>query len=335
MVNAVTDATALLVIVGGLAGIFTIVFFSIFTIRKIDTILAILVSTVLSCFLMAPVISAFNHLVDIKVEGAIIDAGKAEIKAQRAEAERLKAENRVKLLEQEKLDNQIIIAKQSIEIEAFNDTIKLLENAQLSMQSFQKILELALLQSNLKQTLVRKEPLNTLSSGLGINAEYYNDEVLIVTTHDINAKFGVDLNEVKIVKLDGNTVVVSGIRSKFIGTSKNIKNTPIKEIRRNNYKNGVIASVVVQNNAQSLNLADKYADIYETEFQTKLSEGLELTFMDDAVVQLAQNFITVMLAPLYKNVKFTAGEQPEALPIVEYLQKELRDTNERRNALLD
>jgi hypothetical protein len=152
-------------------------------------------------------------------------------------------------------------------------------------------------------------------------------------THDINAKFGVDLNDVKIVKLDGNAVAVSGIHPIYIGADKNITTTPVKEIRRNNYKKGVISSVIVQNNAQSLNLADKYAESSKADFQAKIKN--ELNFMDDAVVQLAQNFIRVMLAPLYKNIKFTDDEQPNALPIVEYLQKELQVNNERKSELLD
>jgi hypothetical protein len=330
MVTVVESATAVLVIAGGLAGIFGITFLSIFKINKKSSILAIIVSTILSCIFMVPVISAFNNLIDLKVEGSIIDAGKAEIKAQRAEVERLKAENRVRMLEREKLDNQITMAKQSIEIEALNDNIKLLENAQLSMQSFQKILELALLQTNLKQTLVKKEPITEMEKGWGLRAEYLNDEMLAIITHDITAKFGVDLNEVKIAKIDGNTAVVSGIRSKFIGTSKNVTNTLLKEIRRNNYKRGVLVSVDTRYTSDALNLADKYAAAYETEFQTKLSEGLELGFMDEAVIQLAQNFIKVMFAPLYKNIRFDEAQLPDALPLMEYLQKELKDNQDRK-----
>jgi hypothetical protein len=335
MVDAVKTATVVLVIGGGFAGIFAIVLFSIFKIRKINANLAIMVSTLLSCFLMVPVISAFNNLVDIRVEGSIVDEGKAEIQAQRAELERLKAENRVKMLERERLDNQITIAKQSIEIEALNDNIKLLEHAELSMQSFQRILQIALLQTNLKQTLVRKEHLTPFESGWGFKADYFNDEILVILTHDINAKFGVDLNEIKIVKLDGNNVIVSGIRPKYIGSDRYITDIPVKEVRRVNYKKGIVASIRIENNPESLNKADKYAKEYEDDFQRKLSEGLELGFMNDAVVQLAQNFLTVMLAPLYKNIRFTDAEQPGALPLMEYLQKELKDNQNRKIELLE
>jgi hypothetical protein len=335
MVDTIKSATAILIIGGGIGGIFAIVFFSMLKIRKINSSLAIMASTVLSCFLMIPIISAFNNLVDIKVEGSIIDEGKAEIRAQRAEVERLKAENRIQMLEREKLDNQITMAKQSIEIEALDDNIKLLENAGISMQSFQKILEVALLQTNLRQTLVKKEPLTKIESGWGLRANYHYDEALVVITHDILAKFGVDLNEVKVSKLDGNVIAVSGIRPKFIGTERNISDTILKEYRTLNFKKGELSSVDTKYDSPSRGRIDREANMYESDFQRKLSEGLELGFMNDAVVQLAQNFLKVMLAPVYRDIKFTDSEQPDALPLMKYLQKELEEKQNRKIELLE
>jgi hypothetical protein len=94
--------------------------------------------------------------------------------------------------------------------------------------------------------------------------------------------------------------------------------------------------VVVQNNTQSMNLADNYAKTYETEFQTRLKEGLELGFMNDAVVKLAENFIRVIFAPIYKEIKFdNNSERAGALPLMEYLQKESEDSRRRKNELLE
>lgn len=335
MVDAVKSATAVLVIGCGIAGIFAVVLFSILKIRKISINAAIALPAVLSCFLMIPVISAFNNLVDTRIEGVIIDEGKAEIKAQKAEVARLKAENKIRELEREKLENQIVIAKQSIELQALNDNIKLLESAEISMQSFQKILEVALLQTNLKQTLVRKEPVTPLETGWGLRANYYYDEALVIIAHDIQAKFGVDLNEVKVSRQDDNTILVSGIRSKYIGSNKNISDTVLKEYRTLNFKNGELVSVDTKYDSASRSRVDKKASAYESEFQKKLSDGLELGFMNDAVIQLAQNFLKVMLAPVYRNIKFTNDEQPEALPLMKYLQKELEENQHKKTELSD
>jgi len=335
MVDKFQSWTAGLVIGICIIGIFGIMLFSILRLQKKNAILSIITPVIVSCFLMVPLISSFNYIVDKKVGGAIIDEAKAEIKEQRAEAARLKAENKVKMLEREKLENEITISKQTIEIQSLNDNIKLLENTQLSMQSFQKILQVALLETNIKQTMVKKESLNPFEKGWGLRADFYNDEVLVILTHDINAKFGVDLAQIKVDKQDGNNVIVSGIRPKYIGADRNKTDPILKEVRRVRYKLGEVASVTVENSAQNLNLADRKARTYESEFQTKLSEGLELGFMNDAVVQLAQNFITVMLAPLYRNIRFTDDERPGALPLMQHIQKELEENHNQKIKLLE
>ena len=160
---------------------------------------------------------------------------------------------------------------------------------------------------------------------MGFRADYYYNEALVVITHDITAKFGVDLNVIKIAKLDGNAIAVSGIRSKFIGTSKNISEEIVKEYRTCNFnKNAQLLSVDVKYDRASQDTIDKQAKEYERDFQTKLSEGLELEFMNGAVVQLAQNFISVMFAPLYKNITFTDAEQAGRVALYEISRKGIK-----------
>jgi len=333
-VDSLKSITPMLVIAGAFAGIFITLCFSIFRLGKKHHYLAIIFSTIVSCVLMVPVITAFNNLVLLRIEGTIIDEGKAEIRAQRAEVERLIAENKVKLLEREKLDNEITIAKQSIEIEALNASNMLLERARLSMQSFQQIAELALTQANLSQTLVRKEPITPIETGWGLLADYYYDEALVIIVHDINAKFGVDLKEVKIAKAMNNSVVVSGIRPKFIGANQNESKTLVKEIRRVDNKFGAPYRVRIKDQRQDAILADIKAEQYELEFQKKLSEGMEMSFMDNTIVQLAQNFIKIVLAPIYSNIVFNNAEAPGALPLLDYLTKEINENNEEKYKLL-
>jgi len=334
IVDSLKSISWVLVIVGAFTGIIITLFFSIFRLAKKHHYLAIIFSTMVSCVLMVPVITSFNNLVALKIEGTIIDEGKAEIRAQRAEVERLIAENKVKMLEREKLDNEITLAKQSIEIEALNASNMLLERAKLSMQSFQQIAELALTQANISQTLVRKEPVTSIETGWGLMADYYYDEALVVIAHNINAKFGVDLKEIKIAKTQDNSVVVSGIRPKFIGANQNESKTLVKEIRRVDNKFGVPYRVRIKDQRQDLVLADIKADQYELEFQKKLSEGMEMAFMDNIIIQLAQNFIKIVLAPLYDNIVFNNIDAPGALPLLDYLTKEINENNEEKYRLL-
>jgi phage terminase Nu1 subunit (DNA packaging protein) len=210
----------------------------------------------------------------------------------------------------------------------------LLERARLSMQSFQEIAELALTQANFSQTLVRKEPVSPIETGYGLLADYYYDEALVIIAHDINAKFGIDLKEVKIAKAQDNSVVVSGIRPRFIGANQNESKTLVKEIRRVDNKFGVPYRVRIKDQRQDVALADIKADQYELEFQKKLSEGMEMAFMNNAIVQLAQNFIKIVLTPLYSNIVFNNVDAPEALPLLDFLTKEINENNEEKYRLL-
>ena len=327
--------TAVLIIGGGIVAIFCILLFSIIKLRKINAMLAITMSTLLCCFLMVPIISSFNYYVDKKVGGSIIDEAKAEVRAARAEAERIRAQQTIRELERDRIENQITIGKQTLEIEALNDNILLLRNASISMQSFSQILEIALLKTELNQTRVWKNYLGAFENGWGLRANYYNDEALIINTYNIIAKFGVDFNEIKVVRLDDNIIAVSGIRPTFIGTERNIKDTIVKEIRRVNFKRGVLDSVDTRYDSTNRGLADQREQQYDREFQQQLSRGLELGFMNDAVVQLAQNFITVILAPLYRTIRFTDTVLPNALPIMNFIQNELEEREGRKIRLLE
>jgi hypothetical protein len=330
----IKNASAVLVIAISMLVIFIVIFFSISKIKKASPALAVIFSTFVSCILMVPVITSFNSLVDKKITGGILDDARAEIQLQRAEAERLRAENRSRLLEQERLNNQLTISRQSIMIQELNERNMLLERARLSMQSFQQIAELALIQTRLQQTMVRKEPTTPLREGWGLLAEYYNDEVLVIMTHDINAKFGIDLKGVRISKIDDNSVAVSGIVPIFIGADQNERSTLVKEIRRVDYRYGNPYRTRIQDDRRDLILADIKAEQFELEFQRKLSEGLEMDFMTGAIIQLAQNFIKIVLAPLYDNIVFETESRPQAMPLMDYLAQEIRDNNEEKYKLL-
>jgi len=202
------------------------------------------------------------------------------------------------------------------------------------MQGFQQIAELALTQANFKYTLVKKEPTTEIEKGWNIRAEYYHDEVLVVSSYDVNAKFGVDLKEIKVIKVDNDTVIVSGIRSKYIGSDKWERNNHVKEIRRVDYKYGEWFRTRILDARQDVVLADIKEQQFDLEFNKSVREGMELTFMNDVVIQLAQNFIKIVLAPLYKEVKFDNIERPEALSLLDYLANELKESDEEKYNLL-
>jgi hypothetical protein len=325
IIEYIQTATAILVICVCFAGIILVIWTALFKIKNHQA--AVAVSTVLCCVIMIPLIISLNYYIQKSVAKSILDEENAKIA-------RIRAENKARALEKEVLENEILIAKQTIEIENLNRKNLLLEGARLQLQGFQQIAELALTQADFKYNLVRLEPTTPTIEGWNILAEYYHDEVLVVSNYDINAKFGVDLKEVKVEKKDNNSVIVSGIRPKFIGSVKWEPHHMVKEIRRVDYKHGERYRTKILDARKDIILADTKQQQFDLELHKKVSEGMELAFMDDVIIQLAQNFIKIVLAPVYENIIFDNTDRPEALPLMDYLAKELKENNEEKyNAL--
>jgi len=319
------SAAAILVTIACFAGIIFVIWASVFKIKNHQA--AIVVSSLICCVIMIPLVISFNHYIRKTAELTILNEEETKVS-------KIRAENKARLLEKQRLENEVLIAKQSIEIEALNRKNMLLERARLQFQGFQQIAELALTQADIKYNLVRLEPTTPIEKGWNIRAEYYRDEVLVVSSYDINAKFGIDLKDVNIVKTDNNSVVVSGIRPKYIGTNKWERNNLIKEIRRVDYKYGELFRTRILDARQDVILADNKEQQFDLEFNRKIKEGTELAFMNDVIIQLARNFIKIVLSPVYDNIIFDNIFHPDALPLMEYLSKELKENNEEKYNLL-
>jgi hypothetical protein len=263
------------------------------------TWVAVIISTFCSCFFMIPITLGFNNFADSKV-------GKKE-----------------KILE-----NQATIIKQNIVIEELENTIRNLESTMFNVQGFEKILELGLLETNLKQpTLVQKRFNKNFSDGLvlkiGAGGGYY--EYLEVRIRDIVAKFGVDLTSIKLSnsKQRSDIIVVSGITPKFLGTTKIDSEPVIREIRRITLDgNQNETKVEIVDSKQYQKLIIKYMEESQKEYQERLSQGLETTFMNESVVKLAENFIKIVLAPLNKNISFSDSDRDDGVFLLEYLEQE-------------
>ena len=154
-------------------------------------------------------------------------------------------------------------------------------------------------------------------------------EVLVITAHDINAKYGVELKKVTIREDENGVLHVSGVKLKYIGSNRNISNTIVSEVRQVEYKkskDGQMeqSKVTVLKDSASMNLAKNRAQQYEAQFQQKLEMGQESNFLDSAVVKLAQNFIKLTLASLKQDIVFDAQDET-GVPILEYLNGKIKE----------
>ncbi len=278
-----------------------------------EKISAVILTALASVVLMIPLISSINILVETKVKGSVIAQKKEEL-------ESLKFQVENEMIKKRNLELQNENMYKDIQIKNLDDEIDLLKNTQLSMNNLNRICEMALLETKLRSTDVRK---HTLNSDKGIIADRVENEVLVITTHDINAKFGVDLKKVLVKEGNENQLVISGIKSKYIGSDRNISDIKLNEIREIKYKNGLVSNKAILNDKENIQRSNNYAQLYETEYQKRLSDGLESDFLDEAVVKLSQNFISVILSPLKKDISFENSSRAEGVPILDYLNNKI------------
>lgn len=282
-----------------------------------------------SCILMIPATLASSTLVKIGVRKAIKNVAEAELK-------NIKLEIQNKQLEKENLEKQNKIIVQELEMNSLNKQLNLLKASQVSAMQFKSIAEIALIKTNIQQTKVWHEPVSEVTTGWGLMADYYRDNILVVNTYDIDAKFGIDFNKIKIKKINNDKILVTGIEPTYIGASKNIKDAQIKEIRRYDYnKDRILKRVSIKDDNASVNLADQLANELDKEYQNSLKNMENWSYLTDAIVSLGQNFVKMIFGAVYSEIEFSDNLDDDFLPMKDYISKEIELNTKRSIELSD
>lgn len=347
--NALSGAVSVFIIIAGLAGMGLIIYVAL----KIPVKPISVCVTALGIFTLSiPVITSFNVLVDKQAVNNLSREYQALLERKKVE---------IDLLEQKELNakQEVINTRQGIHIDSLESELRLLKNTQLQINDYTKILEVNLLETPLKQTAAYRKMLKPLEAvwtteGMlfwkeDVVNHYTYDEAIVILTHDIVAKFGIDIKNIRISnsKTTPNTIEITGIESKFSGTSKNSYHKELAEIRTV-YVN---AEEVAGKNISDEELlskdfshryiwvdtsrdaeANRYADTCIAEYNERLQMGLETQFMNEAVKKLAQEFLKLMLAPLNKNIVFVDEISPESLNITDYFEAELKTVENKNKA---
>lgn len=282
--------------------------------------LLIVLSSILCCICMIPTIAGFNSYTLKSIKKNKI----AELDKDR---QILEQSNEIKKQEAELLKKQIELDKKSIEVKALNDTVNLLKSTQANMQTFKEILQVALLETDLKQTSVYKEKLGDIQKSWAIDPfkDYTYEEALAIFTHQFTAKFGIDLKDIKVKPVPHTkTLIISGIKPKFIGMSNPHNELQLAELRKVECKNGGEKRSIL-NGDNNHDKIEKFLKAKNKEYEDSLSKGLQTDFMDNAVIKLAKNFIKMILTPLGQKIEFDDNSSSDAISLEEYLTSELKD----------
>lgn len=334
---------SVLIIVAGLAGIGLTIYLAI----KIPNKIASIAVTALGVFLcMIPVITSFNALVDKQATSDLAKEYQAELARRKMELD---------LLEQKEINakQEIINTRQAIGIESLESELRLLKNAQLQMNDYTEISEMNLLETNLKQTSVNRKITRPLYIEKWTDGMWWwkedkelacYDEAIVIWTHDIIAKFGFDMKEIRIANSQEiqNTILVSGVKPKFTGKTKDKHHKELAEVRTTflNPKDikdtfGHVTGVPIENimkknfnktiliDPQQDRVATDYADVCREEFNERLLQGVETKFMEEPIKKLSEKFLKLILAPLNKKIIFVEETSEDALSIEDYIKNQV------------
>jgi len=267
--------------------------------KKVNKPLAVSIQALSSCLLMIPIMFGINNYVESQV-GTI--------------EQTLNDRNRIR--EQERKINEL------------EGIIRQIESTGFNLQQFEKILELGLVETQLKQTTLYKHIFDSNSGGLlGLGA--YNWEYLGVMTSDVTAKFGVDLKTVRFYNSGNNTIMVYGIESKFIGTSNFNSTVEVSEVRRVN-PNG---ETQIDKSPLAISALRTQERDMDSSYRERLSKGLETVFMNETVEKLAENFVKLILAPLNKEIVFTNVDGANSMQLNDFLKAEMETRANELNTL--
>ena len=336
--NKFSETVAIIIMLGCITLIVILAFFAI---KMPSRVLAVMFSTTATIFLMFPVVTSFNAIVEKRARNELKRKYSEELELQKKEIELAEKE---KEIEKQKLIN----LRQKVNIETLKNEVTLLKNNQLQINNCKEIAELSMLESNLKITTVRNKQLDDVkenSRGFWMFSKKYSeyDDALVIVEHDIVAKFGFDINEIKIInsKEVPNAILVSNVKPKFIGTAKNKAHKILTEVRHHELdirkieKEKVDASrfeywkdypaeykkcsILFERETEAVRYADEVID----EFNERLSQGLETEFLYKPLEERCKNYVRFILLSLNKQIIFVDDEKPEALTIDEYFKTQI------------
>ena len=294
------------------------------TIKGLIGQILIAVATLVFSF---PLVGSITLIADNKVKSQTLSETSAELELIKMG---VKNDNLLKenvALENEKLDQAITIKK-------LNEELTLLKNAQLSIEKFEEICEVALLEAELNQTDVRKQTLMSEKHISLIGNKYTgrtDKDILIIKTRNIIAKYGIDLSDVKVFESE-EKLHISNITLKNVGLTypkdKLGVQTIVSEIREEEYNaEGQRIKTTIINNADASRTIKIKEEEFENDWVKRISQDPESanTGLSQAVIELGKHFIAVILEPLGKEIVFEDEYNPEGVSIFRYLDDRVHE----------
>ncbi|MBR1614470.1 MAG: hypothetical protein IJ673_03220, partial [Treponema sp.] len=213
---------------------------------------------------------------------------------------------------------------------SLQNEIDFLRHAQLSIQDLERIMELNLLKTTLHQTEVKDTWIGTqkLYENRGDKRTQYasvGKNYLVILTHDLTAKYGINMKDLKAFEDESGRLVVSGVKQVFSGMTGVSDKKQYAEVVNSFFSaDGTLVEKYFSMDKKDLQAASDYADWCVNEFHRKVEtmENLDSNVYEQ-VNDSAENLLTVLLSPTGKEIVFSQEEKERAVPLMDYLQQKI------------
>ena len=210
--------------------------------------------------------------------------------------------------------------------------VMLLENLSFNMVTYQDVLKMCFRDYRQDGIIKQREHFNEedysnpIKKLLGSPSKNY-DELLSVIDWFVTYQRGVDLKNIKIAKLNADTVIISGITPEFTTPPHFEYNDFCTEIRHVKLdKNGETKQIVIENTEKANAVLNEKTKEYKKILEDSFLKGGKPDEDAQEIKSRAQDFIRIILQPIYRNIEFEeAAHSSNSLPFLEFLANETQE----------
>ena len=290
-----------------------VIFVSVVLFSKKDSTFGILFSSSLCSLLMIPITLNMSHVMKSR---AALEESKKDLKilSQIQEINKLKSENELTLRK-----------------------LQLVEDTKFNIPVYQDVAKLTLKEIKRSGTIVKKEqiedakPRNYYEKIFGVSSRH-KDEILSVINYEIIFKCGINLQNIRVSRINEDSILVTGITPEY--TSEPVFNFTdvISELRHISLDHsGKEKRISIEKDWESDAATGEKVVQYKSDAKTEFCNEFSLK-EDLELVKAARNFIQVMLAPVYKHIEFEEEAfslSDKGLPLLSFLQNESKNCREQ------
>jgi hypothetical protein len=229
--------------------------------------------------------------------------------------------------EEEQLEEIITLEKEKALLQA--ELVKQ-KNMQIAIDNIQPVERVSFLEIHSMITdVLLKELDSTPPDGVRKGVE---QEFLGVLDARFKANLGVDMKKVGLRINDAGQIVISGISSEFQGFYVENEDWKLYEIREKKW-GGLLGQGPSKRIIQGDERLAELTIEQRSSLMDRISMGVDFSYLDESIRKLTMEYLTVLLSPLNREIRFIEDEQQPTLQLGDFLGMHNAQVDEQMDKL--